>query len=130
MLKQQNFYYLKQGYLLKKNLTKYILQIQKMEKIEQIIVIKYDDVDNDEKQGYECDREIIEKFKEINNKTLYKFSYWGNILLQFAIDYFYEEDEIFQKVLKEKNMLHMKRYCIKLYFRNRKVAVIDGNIND
>ena len=65
-------------------------------------VIKYDDIDNDEEQGYECAREIIEKFKEINNKTLYKFSYWGNILLQFAIDYFYEEDEIFQKVLKEK----------------------------
>lgn len=80
------------------------------------MAIKYDDIDNDEEQGYECVREIIEKFEDVNNKTLYKFSYWGNILLQFAIDCFYEEDEIFQKALKEKNMIHMKMHCIKLYF--------------
>lgn len=38
------------------------------------------------------------------------------MLLQFAIDYFYEEDEIFQKVLKEKNMIHMKMHYTRLYF--------------
>lgn len=65
-------------------------------------IMNYDNVHNDELQGYEYAREIVEKFKEINNKTLYKFSYWSNMLLQFAIDYFYEEDEIFQKVLREK----------------------------
>lgn len=83
-------------------------------------IMNYDNVHNDELQGYEYAREIVEKFKEINNKTLYKFSYWSNMLLQFAIDYFYEEDEIFQKVLKEKNMIHMKMHYTRLYFLEQK----------
>lgn len=67
-----------------------------------ILGMNYDNIENDELEGYQCARETVEEFKKIDIKSVCQQSYWINILMDYAIDYFYDMDEDFQKVLKEK----------------------------
>ncbi|WP_460278874.1 hypothetical protein [Clostridium sp. CTA-5] len=63
---------------------------------------KYSNIEDDELEGYLCARETVEKFKEMDIKTVYKESYWINTLMNYAIDYFYEIDDKFQRTLEKK----------------------------
>jgi hypothetical protein len=57
-------------------------------------------VDDNELEGYECAREIIEKYKEIDPHAIYPYSLWSCILLRYAEDFFYDEWDKFEKSVK------------------------------
>ncbi|MNL78501.1 hypothetical protein D3C87_2049050 [compost metagenome] len=39
---------------------------------------------------------MIEEFKKIDQSAVYPYSYWANRMLNYAINYFYDEDEKFK----------------------------------
>lgn|GEM_PF-3387816 len=60
----------------------------------------YPNVDDDELEGYQCAREVIEAFKKVDPAAVHPYSYWANQMLNYAIDYFYDEDEKFEAAIK------------------------------
>jgi len=72
----------------------------KFQTILSMITSKYPNVADDELVGYECSREVIEVFKKVDRAAIYPFTYWANKMLNFAIDYFYAEDEKFEAAIK------------------------------
>lgn len=72
----------------------------KFETLKSMIASKYPKVADDELEGYQCAREVIEEFKKIDSEAVYPYSYWANRMLNYAIDYFYDEDEKFESAVK------------------------------
>ncbi|RRJ61880.1 hypothetical protein EHV15_01970 [Paenibacillus oralis] len=72
----------------------------KFETMKFMIASTYPNVDDDELEGYQCAREVIEAFKKIDPAAVYSYSYWANRMLSYAIDYFYDEDEKFEAAIK------------------------------
>ena len=71
------------------------------ETIRKKITGTYEDVADEALKGFECARAIVEEFKKINEKTIYPYSYWSIILYNYAINYFYDEDDKFEEAMKK-----------------------------
>lgn len=72
----------------------------KFETIKSMIDSKYPKAADDELEGYECAREVIEKFKKVDPAAVFPYSYWANRMLNYAKDYFHDEDEKFEIAIK------------------------------
>ncbi|TKI57232.1 hypothetical protein E8L90_18195 [Brevibacillus antibioticus] len=70
------------------------------ETVKSMISSRYPNVDDDELEGYECAREMIEAFKKIDPAAVYPYSYWANRMLNYAINYFYDEDDKIEAAIK------------------------------
>lgn len=60
----------------------------------------YPNLDDDEKEGYQCARETIKQFKEIDMPAIYPYSYWTATMLEYAINFFYDTDDKFKQALQ------------------------------
>ncbi len=56
------------------------------ETIMSMIESKYPNVDDDELEGYQCAREVIEEFKKVDPVAVHPYSYWANRMLNQAED--------------------------------------------
>ena len=78
-----------------------VLEYTLFETIRKKITGTYEDVADEALKGFECARAIVEEFKKINEKTIYPYSYWSIILYNYAINYFYDEDDKFEEAMKK-----------------------------
>ena len=69
--------------------------------IQSQITDSYENVHDEALVAYNCSREIIEKFKKIDPEAIYPYSYWAVIMYNYAINYFYDEDDKFEDVMQK-----------------------------
>lgn len=95
-LGEDNVYFIKHpgefNELIKKFCNSKVQNYVEFETIESRITQKYPNVADDELEGFECAREVIEVYKKIDPSAIYPYSYWANRILNYAINYFYDED--------------------------------------
>lgn len=95
------------------------------ETIMSMIEPKYPNVDDDELEGYQCAREVIEEFKKVDPAAVYPYSYWANRMLNFAIDYFFDEDDKIEFAIRSGRYVSKNEAYFDVLFNGMEVLEVD-----
>ena len=96
------------------------------ETLKRKITKMYEKVEDDALESYMCAREIIKLFKEINDLSIYPYSYWANLMLEYAIGYFYDEDDMFEKAIENKKYKNFEEAYFDALFNG--IEVLENKI--